>query len=51
VEGKWTNYHIILFLESLFPKTEISYMRAVRGKLRKRTWEVDGWPWGWERML
>jgi hypothetical protein len=41
-----------LLLDSLFPKTEISYMRAVRGemedrKMRKRTWEAAGWPWGW----
>jgi hypothetical protein len=45
-----------LFLDSLFPKTEISYMRAVRGKMedrkmRKMTWEAAGWPCGWERML
>jgi hypothetical protein len=31
-------------------------MRAVRGmmedrKMRKRTWEATGWPWGRERML
>jgi hypothetical protein len=46
----------LLFLDSLFPKTDISYMRTVRGKMedgkmRKRTWEAAGWPWGWERML
>jgi hypothetical protein len=56
VENKWKNYHIILFLDSLFPKTEISYMRAVRGKMgdrkmRKRTWEAAGWLWGRERKL
>jgi hypothetical protein len=55
VEIKWKNFHIILFLDSLFPKTEISYMWAVRGKMedrktRKRMWEAAGWPWGWERM-
>jgi hypothetical protein len=49
--GKTTT--LSLFLDSLFPKIEISYMRAVRGKMedRKRTWEAAGWPWGWERML
>jgi hypothetical protein len=20
-------------------------------KMRKRTWEAAGWPWGWQRML
>jgi hypothetical protein len=55
VESKWKKYHIILFPDSLFPKTEI-YIPAVCGKMedrkmRKRTWEAAGWPWGLERML
>jgi hypothetical protein len=52
--GKTTT--LSLFLDSLFKKTEISCMGAVRGKtedrkMRKRTWEAAGWPWGRERML
>jgi hypothetical protein len=47
---------IIIFLDSFFPKTEISYMRAVRGKMedrkmRKRTWEAAGWSWRREGMI
>jgi hypothetical protein len=56
VESKWKTATLSLFLDSLFPKTEISYMRTVRGKMedrkmRKRTWEAAGWPWGRKRML
>jgi hypothetical protein len=45
--GKTTT--LLFFLDSLLPKTEISYMRAVRGKMedkkmRKRTWDAVGWP-------
>jgi hypothetical protein len=52
---KWKNWHIISFLDSLFPKTKIC-MGAVRGnvedrKIRKRTWEAAGWPWGRKRVL
>jgi hypothetical protein len=39
------------FLGLSLSKTEISYMRAVRGKMedkkmRKRMWEAARWPWG-----
>jgi hypothetical protein len=56
VESKRKNCHIITFLDSLFPKTEISCTGAVRGKtedrkMRKRMWEAAGWLWGRERML
>ena len=40
MESKWKNYHIITFLDSLFPKTEISYaVKEMRN--RKATGDDD----------
>jgi hypothetical protein len=57
-ERKWKNYHIILFLDCLFPKRRYHICEQCVGrwkvedrKMRKMTWEAARWPWGWERVL